>query len=187
MPPHLIDLSDHYFAGLAVPRPDDLVFAPDLSTLADARQTLAGVDFDVRGFIEVSSAVLKRSEPSYRESVEGIPIHQRGRRLHFLHAAVMPEADGTQIGSYVVHYADGQQQEILIVYGQDVVAWDLDPPRTNSPPVVAWKGRNRVCVCVQLFKTTWDNPQPDVEIETLDFTSKMAQAAPFLVAITAEP
>jgi hypothetical protein len=118
---------------------------------------------------------------------DGIPVHQFCRRLHFLHAADTTEADGAQIGSYIVHCSDGKQQSIPIIYGRDVVAWNLDPPRTNSPPLPAWKGRNRRYAPVQLFKSTWENPRPDVIIETIDFLSHNAKAAPFLVAITAEP
>ena len=39
---------------------------------------------------------------------------------------------------------------------------------------------------IRLFRVTWDNPSPDVEIRTLDFVSLMRVAAPFLVAITVE-
>jgi len=37
-----------------------------------------------------------------------------------------------------------------------------------------------------LFKFTWKNPQPDEPIVSLDFISQMTEAAPFLVALTAE-
>ncbi len=39
---------------------------------------------------------------------------------------------------------------------------------------------------MQLFLRTWDNPKENVPIERLEFVSAMGNAAPFLVAVTAE-
>ena len=39
---------------------------------------------------------------------------------------------------------------------------------------------------VQLFKFTWQNPRPQVEIRSLDVISAVTNAAPFVVAITVE-
>src|SRR2546426_2569912 len=39
---------------------------------------------------------------------------------------------------------------------------------------------------LRLFSQSWLNPHPEVEIQSLDFVSKMTKCAPFLVAITAE-
>jgi hypothetical protein len=39
---------------------------------------------------------------------------------------------------------------------------------------------------VRLFRTTWVNPRREIPIQTLDYRSDMADAAPFLIAITAE-
>ncbi|MHC1763227.1 MAG: protein kinase [Verrucomicrobiia bacterium] len=186
-PSWLLDLTPFFNASLDQSWAYPLPSRRDLVALPRGRQTFAGVDWDIRGLIQLSSPRLLALHLEYAAKIEGIPVRQRCRRLHFLHAADVATADGTRLGGYIIHYADGGQQEIPIVYGQDLVAWDLDPPRTNSPPVVAWAGRNRVSVCVQLFKTTWDNPRPDDEITSLDLVSAMAPAAPFVVAITAEP
>jgi len=186
-PPHLIDLTPFFNGFLAGAWTDEQLSRKDLIRLPQGRQNFGDVEWDIRGLIQLAGLRLRSLHPEYPEKVEGIVVRQRCRRLHFLHAADVAATNGAHLGSYVIHFANGQRHEIPIVYGRDVAAWDLDPPLTNSPPIVAWKGRNRVSVCVQLFKTTWINPHPDVEIETLDFLSNMAQAAPFLVAVTAEP
>jgi hypothetical protein len=41
-------------------------------------------------------------------------------------------------------------------------------------------------VHIRLFKTSWVNPFPDEEITSIDYVSAMSDAAPFLIAITAE-
>jgi len=101
-----------------------------------------------------------------------------------------------QIGSYRVHYANGQQSEIPIVYGEDVRDWHQsarDDSLEASLAVIAWTGWNpRVWedsatgTSLRLFKSTWQNPMPDVEITQIDFVSAMKSAAPFLVAISTD-
>jgi len=94
-----------------------------------------------------------------------------------------------RVGTYVVHYTDGHQEEIPIVYGQDVRDWNSDADqRTDlSRAVIAWTAMNDAKHRVRLFLTTWLNPSPDVEVASIDYVSSMAESAPFLVAITADP
>jgi hypothetical protein len=35
--------------------------------------------------------------------------------------------------------------------------------------------------------TTWQNSTPEIQVESIDFVSEMTDAAPFLIALTAEP
>jgi hypothetical protein len=55
---------------------------------------------------------------------------------------------------------------------------------------VAWSGQNGKSrssgLTIQLYKTTWENPTPEVEITSIDFTSAKRTSAPFLIAITVE-
>ena len=106
--------------------------------------------------------------------------------------------DGTEIGVYRLHYADGQQKEIPIIYGEHLrdlrlardpkealakntkIAWEGD-----SKP--AWDGDTRPLTQIRLFETAWENERPDVAIESLDFISRKAGSGPILFAITAEP
>ena len=39
---------------------------------------------------------------------------------------------------------------------------------------------------VRIYKSTFANPQPDVEISSVDYVSTLKQAAPFLVGLTLE-
>ena len=61
------------------------------------------------------------------------------------------------------------------------------PNRETERSTIAWSGFNSAKVVVRLFKTTWVNPLPETEIVSLDYVSTMAPAAPFLLAVTAEP
>ena len=71
-----------------------------------------------------------------------------------------------------------------------ITAFDFSPDEGAKPAgssVVAWRGSNEKARNIDkdlvLFKITWDNPRPDVRIESIDFLSRNAGAAPFLVAV----
>jgi hypothetical protein len=184
--PNLIDLSAYYNAALTESwhgNPDN-----DLSSLPTGVQSLGGVDYDVRGIIQLRS----RANPTahFPSRVNRIKIRQKCARLHFLHAAGFSKNidDGRQIGVYIVHFATNQMQlEIPIVYGRDVRNWHKLRAEKPSPDLtVAWTGANGDSPDLRLFSTTWTNLAPDVEIESIDFVSSMGMPAPFLIAITAD-
>jgi hypothetical protein len=116
------------------------------------------------------------------------------QRAHFLHAATRAAdlPDGTQIGNYIAHFVDGEQIEIPIVIGRDLGYWKNRPDDTGKPFVIAWTGisANTSSVAegrdIRLFKTTWENPLPEVPLRSIDLISTHGRAAPFVVAITAE-
>ncbi len=143
--------------------------------------TLAGTEFDVEGVVGM---------PQNRStSVAGIPIHRKFARLHVLHGTGWSEPDGTKIGAYILHYPDGRQSELPIRYGEDVRDWcQGSDPKDATRAVIAWSGPNPTDAGgrLRLFKRTWANPRPEVEVESIDFTSTMTQCAPFLVALTLE-
>jgi hypothetical protein len=96
-------------------------------------------------------------------------------------------ADGTIIGNYVLHYADGQEHGFPIRYGEDIRSLWLLPhqPREASAATIAWSDDNPLGP-MRLFKRTWENPRPTVRVESLDFVSAMTAAAPLLIAVTVE-
>jgi len=97
-----------------------------------------------------------------------------------------------RVGSYRLHYADGETVELAIEYGRDLRKWwtDDDPTRATPDASVVWTGNNPVVgpnnSTLRLFKRSYANPRPDVEINCIDFISAMNFPAPFVVAITVE-
>jgi hypothetical protein len=187
-PTNAIDLSAFYNATLAdAPGPE--VHANDLSELPQGIQTLAETVFDVRGRLQVFGGL--------GQQIEGIRVGRRLARLHFLHAAGGDShkvATGDRIGHYRIHFADGRAVEIPIRYNVDVSDhWALEHLPSELPEaVVAWRGANPRSRAkgngdaIRLFKRTWQNPYPDVEITALDFVAENAGTHPGLVALTAE-
>ena len=165
----------------------------DLVSLPKGLQTFGGVDFDVRGIVQLCS--LSSSPTNFPPLIKGIPVRQKCQRLHFLHAAILgaAEDEGKQIGTYVIHYATNQWRlEIPIRYGNEVRNWHsvADEPPAPRELTVAWRGQNAFTKstggAVRLFLTTWTNVAPGLEIQSIDYASSMAGPAPFLIAISVE-
>jgi len=163
----------------------------NLAAVPTGFQTLAGTEFDIRGLIQLAGRGLLARGLHYPASVAGLPIHRRFARLHVLHATNFSVANATKIGAYMLHYADGRQSELPILYGQDVQDWCHHTERWDvSRATVAWTGPSSAVGSfnwgLRLCKRTWDNPRPDVEVESIDFTSTVTSCAPFLIALTLE-
>jgi tetratricopeptide (TPR) repeat protein len=193
--PEAIDLTDYYNAGLAEDW-EHVMVGSNLAELPQGLQNFAGVEFDVRGLIQLASQNTQR-EVHFPEHVQ-INLSRSCRRLHFLHAAVKGDEEGggnvgKQIGSYIVHFTNHPDWEIPLTYGRDLrdLWWAAkDGPPEATKAVIAWQGNNPAAKArghgLRLFKSTWENPAPDAQVESIDFISSMAEPAPFLIAITTE-
>ncbi len=165
----------------------------DLSALPKGVQILGGVQYDVRGIVQLASK--STSTTNFPAQVQGIKVNQKCERIHFLHAAGFGKLDGRDhtIGWYVVRFASNQMElKIPIRYGHEVQDWHTQAKENlqNGDLTVAWQGENaaskRMTNSICLFTTTWTNVAPTVEIESMDFVSAMAGPAPFLIAVTVD-
>jgi len=189
--PGMVDLSDHYLNSL-----DDEIHAKPgntLSKLPQGVQAFQETQFDVRGVIQLAGKdSLQITGVVYPKAVKGIRVHHKGQQLHFLHAAAWNPEDGNlEIGQYVLHYANGESRSIPILYQANVSDWWVRPhDKPLAGAQVAWEGTNprtqEMGYLLRLFKYTCANPLPDIEIETMDFASKLVHSAPMLVAVTVE-
>jgi hypothetical protein len=136
-----------------------------------------------------------QASPDRPESVAGIKVAARGTKLHILHATEQQTEPGTELGNYVVHYADGSREKIPIVYGRNLVDWWHFPSQKNDPSGarIAWTGTNEMSdqkrdenLEIRLFAFTWTNPQPDREIVAIDVVSSNSACDPYLIAVTLE-
>jgi WD40 repeat protein len=188
-PANLLDLTPHYNWTLHDTW-DPSGPGTDFRRLPTGLQRLAGVDFDLRGVIRLTSSELaRRSALSYPRHIAGIKVGQKCARLHFLHSTSFVVPDGTVIGHYVLRYANGVQREAAIVYGENTRGWYLSSDASlkfNRSAKVAWSGTTGYGEPIRLFLFTLENPWPDVEVRTLDFRSAMTAVAPFLIAVTVE-
>lgn len=165
----------------------------DLASLPAGIQKLEGINYDLRGVIQLAGRT--PGTHHYPTNIIGIKVGQKVQKLHFLHSAAFGKRadEGKEIGAYVLHFAGSQTRlEVPIIYGPDVRDWHFWPEEPEAPATLhmVWKGENKTSKAansyLRLFETTWTNVLPDMELETIDFVSKLSQPAPFLLAITVE-
>ena len=107
-----------------------------------------------------------------------------------------PTQDGVTIAQLVLHYADNSVREIDIKIGQHVRDWWGDPSQRVMAPnsELAWSGTNPATKkygganpgSLRIYKTTFENPQPELTVTSLDYVSTMENSGPFLIGLTLE-
>ena len=176
--PDLLDLTDFYTHGL-----DQHWLGTtgmNLGSLGKGVRAFARSAFDVRGLIQLGGGTTDGPRTT------SVNVGLQGRRFHFLHGARGTAPTDAQVARYVVRYVDGQTREIPILYGRhlrDAFETDRSPLADAEviipDPTVSEPG-------MQLARYVANNPLPHVEVQAIDITSTMTEAAPFVVAITFE-
>ena len=168
--PDLMDLTSYYTSSLE---------ESDLAAMPKGVHAYARAAFDIRGVIQLAG-----NKPSaHPDAVKDIAIHHKGEKFDFLHGTSGSVEEDTVIGSYVLHYANGETKKIPLVYGRNTKnSFDGNCGDILTDAVTAWTHET-----TQVFKYTAYNPLPGIEVKTIDFISNNTQAAPFLIAMTIEP
>ena len=103
----------------------------------------------------------------------------------------MSSIAGVSACAYQMHYADGSEVPMPILYGHQVrsmAPWYDPKDPLDKGTKVGWSGTTPESKeSLRVFVTTWENPRPEVAIESLDFVGDANRVIPFLFAITAEP
>ena len=195
-PPELVDLTGKYNALLTEQWHPDANGLPSganhLASLPRGIQKLDGVEFDVRGVIQVTGTQAEFAGAAFPDAQKGLKVARKCNRLYMLHGAGWQAENGTVIGKYVLHYAGGETATLNVVYGVDVRDWwaSSGELKEAKSATIAWTGSNpateATSASLRLFKRTYQNPKPEVMIETIDFVSSQSDSAPFLIAITTE-
>ena len=146
------------------------------------------------GLIQLSGSRLKKNRPA---KVEGIQVNRGLARLHLLHGASSGSeakvgdpklvADGTLIGQYAIHFADGTKAVIPIEYGKDVRDYtDEGSGRLVARGSLGWTGGNSLRNNIRVYVSTWDNPSPSKSIARIDYQSMNTASAPFCIGLSGE-
>jgi hypothetical protein len=160
----------------------------NLSGLAAGLHDFDGVQFDIRGVIQLGGEELPSIFP---RNVDGIPVRQKCARIHFLHAVGFIYAFGTTNGHYTIHYADGEVLKIPVRYGQQIADWWFNRGIADRMDAKAvWTGENDAARAhersIRLYRFTWENPRSNDEISTISLASSVDPDGPFVVAITVD-
>ena len=162
-----------------------------------------GVPFDVRGAIYLMGGWLAHYKKTYPNEVDNIRIERRCAKLHLFHGAslISFEMFGNTIAKLILHYQDGSKKEVAIVAGKQVMDFWTPLFSTGVSPAnlkmdagteAAWTGTNPAIRRQQpdeslvLFRTTFENPQPDVILTGIDYVSSNTPSVPILFGLTVE-
>ena len=175
----------------------------NLAELPAGKHIYAGVPFNVGGSIQLMGGWLKHYGKTYPAQISDIRIDRSCTKLHLLHGNgfIIDTNFGTVVSKLVLHYVDGSTRELNLVAGEQSFDWWFPLFKTGLPERLlhlapgterAWTGSNAYIrkwqpeLSLVLYKTTFDNPQPEVKISSVDFVSTETITCPFLVGLTVE-
>jgi hypothetical protein len=156
-------------------------------------QVLDNVMFFVDGGLRVAG-LTARKHPG---AVLGIPIQQRGTRIHLLQAAenvgdAQSKIPGTIYGHLRFHFGNGESRDTYLRYGVHGFDWwqvakqlsnTVSDPNTRDAWVVP-KADGKVSI--RLHHTALENPFPNEEITSFDVISPLARGNVLLFAISVD-
>jgi WD40 repeat protein len=198
-PTGLVDLTAHYNGALG----EYLQWGGEdsLSSLPRGIVRLAGVDFDLRGFIRLVRTESNHLSLGLPERVEGIAVPSHFSAIHVLLAGYFPRARaGDRVAALIVNYRDGGELRLPIVFGRDLLSsygYSYLPRADDVPmPRIAWTGRvptsfGPATVASQyvLYDVRLTNPRPDRAVASIALEAGDASAAsavPMFFALTVD-
>jgi len=150
-----------------------------------------GVKFDVRGIVQLASNVsFEKSHIHYPEKITGIPVNYLADSLCFLHSSAWESEKGKDVVEINIHYANGETRKLTIRNQEDVEDWWFHPENSIFPAnaELAWEGSNErvkgLGFILKLYRYTWVNPLPNVEITSIDLVSSMNDTGYMLYGIS---
>jgi hypothetical protein len=129
----------------------------------------------------------------FPEQILGIAVNQKFETLYVYHGAFFSAPDNTPVYDLVFRYADGSSATNQLRYRSDILDWGANSGRglvrpTGPNTKLAWVGgsfapgkKQPVCFCLTAIK----NPQPSLEVASIDLFSCKSQCAPCILAMTA--
>jgi beta-galactosidase len=165
-----------------------------------------GVPFYVGGPLpkdprEKCVLVFNGSHPAARfkppfEKVVGIPVNRKVETLNFLHTGAWMYAS-KQALLYVVNYADGTKEQILVRSGVNIADWGYpagwDGEFLNEEPGIKTRvgliAGTPVFDAIAAYVMEWVNPWPEKEVATLEIVAPegwaLGNMTPIVMGITA--
>jgi hypothetical protein len=162
---------------------------PMMRYIAVGTQRFGGIDFDLRGMLEIGSLLDPRDHRlATRIACLPLPAVAVAAIRPLLQTSVRsPFATGERTGTVRLHYRDGGSVELPLQAGREVPGYDGDDrdvpavyaPRSGLPAMGL--------ADVPVYAPRLANPHPDRLVRCLDVEATQL-SAPFIVyAITAEP
>ena len=156
-------------------------------------QVYAHVPFNVDGLTCLWGGTSAKGGLTLPEADLNIAANQKFQTLYVYHAAFFASPANTPVYDVVFNYADGSSATNQVLYGADILDWNVKRSRNTRGPSgarssVGWQGgtftpgRNEP---LRFTVTAIDNPQPAMEVATIDLISCKSDSAPCILAMTA--
>ena len=156
-------------------------------------QVYAHVPFNVDGCTCLWGGTSAKGGLTLPEAALDIAVNQKFQTLYVYHAAFFASPDNTPVYDVVFNYADGSTATNQVLYGADVLDWNVKRSRNTKGPTgarskVGWQGgtftpgKNEP---LRFTVTAIDNPQPYTEVATIELISCKSDSAPCILAMTA--
>jgi WD40 repeat protein len=154
-----------------------------LASLAPGLHEVDGTLFDVRGIVQ-----LRRNSADCELFPERtvIAAGQKFTRLHVLQGTRWMVRQELPVAAFILHYSDGTQAELPILYGIHVRDEDRVRGRRVDTTAATAPQPESTDSAPRLHKTTLLNPHPERQVNRIEYVSMLTQSAPFLVALTVE-
>ncbi len=163
---------------------------PGDSTLSllpiDKVGTFEGPDGKVKfQIIDGAIVVFGTNAVQWPKEVEGIVVEGKAKFIYFLHATGW-EQNGVPSYVFVMNYRDGKKEELEMISGFNSDDWcHEEAPLEDKNSVWGWvKKAGGPCGHAGLVTTKWENPRPDIWIDTIDVVSLELGSVPVIPAIT---
>ena len=187
--PLLLDLTKHY--SLAPDLIENFITrsAPDMSGVPVGVIRSNGVDYDLRGLLELGVRGSSRDMPISLSGIEvpGVPL----AAVHILMFApeAIPSPEERIYAAVRLHYADGSTAMVPIRTQVDVPGYsDSDRPTPFAMPFGSSERLQGNSILAMISNPRLANPHPERLVRSLDVVAEADQfSEPTIFAITAEP
>ena len=167
---------------------------PAWGTVPTGFHVFDNVPLQIDGMICLwGEANAKQLKIIFPEQILGIPLNQKFETLYVYHGAFFTSPAKTPIYEVVFRYADDSSFTNQVLYGEDILDWGANTGRRIVRPSspnskLAWvggsfsaKAKQPVCFCL----TAINNPQPSLEVKSIDLYSCKNYSAGCILAMTA--
>jgi hypothetical protein len=130
---------------------------------------------------------------NFPEQITGIRVNRTFDSLYVYHGSFFRSPPGTPACRIVFRYRDGSSATNQLLYGADILDWMTEQPLeapTAARSRIAWVGGSSSTNSVKPLRfclTEITNPQPALEVESVDFFSAKSRTAACIMALTTGP
>lgn len=171
---------------------DNITAFPAWTAVPRGFQTFNNVPFQIDGMICLYGEGNASSGLVFPMECLGIPMGRKFETLYIYHATFYTAKPRTPVASVVFRYEDGTSATNDLLYSADVMDWYANGgPNVLAPTSprsrIAWHGQyggNGASQPLRFCMTAMENPNPSLEVTSIDLYSCKSRAAWCLMAMT---